>query len=201
MNDLQNQNQICKEPYGGASKILYEILEKFPVNGKKVAVLGTLIPWIEAIVINSGAISVTTIEYNKPVSELENFIVVSYDEFIKSDTKYDIIITFSSVEHSGLGRYGDDLNPNGDLDTMNEIYDHLHNNGLLFWGAPVGAEDAIYWNVHRIYGPIRFNMMFKNFIIMEWFGHDSSILSNNPTKQRKVRIKQPFIVAKKIILK
>ena len=28
------------------------------------------------------------------------------------------MVTFSSIEHSGLGRYGDSLNPWGDLITM-----------------------------------------------------------------------------------
>jgi hypothetical protein len=34
-----------------------------------------------------------------------------------SDTlgMFDAIVTFSSVEHSGLGRYGDALNPWGDI--------------------------------------------------------------------------------------
>jgi hypothetical protein len=34
-----------------------------------------------------------------------------------SDTlgTFDAIVTFSSVEHSGLGRYGDALNPWGDI--------------------------------------------------------------------------------------
>ena len=32
--------------------------------------------------------------------------------------RYDGLVTFSSVEHSGLGRYGDALNPWGDLIAM-----------------------------------------------------------------------------------
>ena len=32
--------------------------------------------------------------------------------------KYDAMVTFSSLEHSGLGRYGDGLNPWGDLIAM-----------------------------------------------------------------------------------
>ena len=32
--------------------------------------------------------------------------------------QFDAMVTFSSIEHSGLGRYGDSLNPWGDLITM-----------------------------------------------------------------------------------
>lgn len=31
---------------------------------------------------------------------------------------FDAMVTFSSIEHSGLGRYGDELNPHGDVITM-----------------------------------------------------------------------------------
>ncbi len=34
---------------------------------------------------------------------------------------FDVMITFSSVEHSGLGRYGDILNPWGDLITLAQV--------------------------------------------------------------------------------
>ena len=31
------------------------------------------------------------------------------------ESQFDVVFTYSSVEHSGLGRYGDPLNPAGDL--------------------------------------------------------------------------------------
>ncbi|KAJ1487113.1 hypothetical protein T484DRAFT_1787720 [Baffinella frigidus] len=31
---------------------------------------------------------------------------------------FDAVVSFSSVEHTGLGRYGDALNPWGDLQTI-----------------------------------------------------------------------------------
>ena len=33
--------------------------------------------------------------------------------------KFDVMVSFSSIEHSGLGRYGDELNPWGDLVSHN----------------------------------------------------------------------------------
>ena len=38
--------------------------------------------------------------------------------FKKEEDKFDAVVTFSSVEHSGLGRYFDMINPWGDLLTM-----------------------------------------------------------------------------------
>ena len=35
---------------------------------------------------------------------------------------YDNAATFSSIEHAGLGRFGDPLNPDGDLDVMSQVH-------------------------------------------------------------------------------
>ena len=50
-----------------------------------------------------------------------------------SDNLYDIVIQYSSIEHSGLGRYGDYLDPEGDLKAMNDIYDNLHKTESEFY--------------------------------------------------------------------
>ena len=80
---------------------------------------------------------------------------------VRDELNDDVIITFSSVEHSGLGRYGDPLNPDGDIETMNSIYNNLKKDGLLIWGAPVCEKDGLVWNKHRIYGPKRLLLLFK----------------------------------------
>ena len=36
--------------------------------------------------------------------------------------QFDAMVSFSSIEHSGLGRYGDQLNPWGDLITMAKVW-------------------------------------------------------------------------------
>lgn len=54
------------------------------------------------------------------------------------------------VEHVGLGRYGDPLDPDGDLKAMNELTRVLALNGLLLFVVPVG-QPRICFNAHRIY--------------------------------------------------
>ena len=119
---------------------------------------------------------------------------ISYWDFQKNTTKYDCIITYSSIKHSGLGRYGDPLDPNGDVHTMQEIHKNLVNNGLLIWGAPVG-HDALVWNVHRIYGKIRLPLIFNGFKELEWIDFDKDILLNSPLNKSCM---QPVIVLSKI---
>jgi SAM-dependent methyltransferase len=54
------------------------------------------------------------------------------------------------VEHVGLGRYGDPLDPDGDLKAMRELQRVLAPDGDLLLVVPVGRPRVMY-NAHRIY--------------------------------------------------
>lgn len=54
------------------------------------------------------------------------------------------------VEHCGLGRYGDALDPAGDRRACAELARVLAPGGLLLFVTPVG-QPAIHFNAHRIY--------------------------------------------------
>lgn len=54
------------------------------------------------------------------------------------------------VEHVGLGRYGDPLDPSGDLKAMTELQRVLAAGGSLLFVVPVG-KPKIMFNAHRIY--------------------------------------------------
>lgn len=55
------------------------------------------------------------------------------------------------VEHVGLGRYGDVLDPDGDLKAIAELKRVLAPGGLLLFVVPVGGISRIMFNAHRIY--------------------------------------------------
>jgi len=108
------------------------------VNGKRVLVIGSMTPWIEATFLAAGARSVVTLEYraidarhpqvcasftavrkNEPsiiicvccpfCVLMKQMEVLTYSEirskFLEGSLEpFDIVVTFSSVEHSGLGR-------------------------------------------------------------------------------------------------
>ena len=54
------------------------------------------------------------------------------------------------VEHVGLGRYGDPLDPDGDLKAMRELARVLAPGGQLLFVVPIGRP-RIQYNAHRIY--------------------------------------------------
>ncbi len=64
------------------------------------------------------------------------------------------VATFSSIEHSGLGRYGDRLNPDGDRDAVRQAWCMLQPGGWLAIGVPMSCTERGYieFNAHRVYG-------------------------------------------------
>ena len=185
-------NQHGYEPYPNASLWILKAIEKYNIINKNVAVIGSLTPWIEAILLNFNN-TVTTVEYNVPDVNAENIKAISYWDFIKTSNIYDCIITYSSIEHSGLGRYGDPLDPEGDISTMNYIHKNLIDNGILIWGAPVG-HDVLVWNVHRVYGKIRLPIIFNKFEELEWIDVDKYSILNQELQNNSIN---PVIVLKK----
>lgn len=192
---VKSQDSITNEPYPGCSKLHVEACEKYSENikNKSIAVIGSMAPWIEAILINAGAKSITTVEYNVPQCNHNIIKTISYNDFCFSNEKYDSVFSFSSIEHSGLGRYGDPLNPNGDIETMNHIHNSLKEDGMIFIGFPVG-RDCIAWNAHRIYGPKRLELIFKDFDEIEWIGLNKDYIYTCPIVGCGP---QPLIVLKK----
>ena len=190
------------EPYpdyriGGACKLIQNVLNKYKVNDKSIAIIGSTSPWIESILINNNAKKVTTVEYNIPKCNFYKFNFMRYyEDFKYKKEKFDIIISYSSIEHSGLGRYGDILDPDGDKKTMNDIYNNLNDDGFLFLGIPVG-NDALVWNANRIYGSTRLPYLLENFEIIEWFGTTLEESLKLPIGFDWKSCYQPFIVLKK----
>ncbi len=51
----------------------------------------------------------------------------------------DRALSLSSFDHDGLGRYGDPINPIGDLVAMETVKQDLRSDGLLFLTIPIGS--------------------------------------------------------------
>jgi len=56
-----------------------------------------------------------------------------------------------TIEHIGLGRYGDPVDYEGDLKAMQELARVLAPGGCLLLVTPIGQESKILFNAHRIY--------------------------------------------------
>jgi len=71
------------------------------------------------------------------------------------------------IEHVGLGRYGDDLDPIGDQKAASELQRVLAANGDLLLVVPVGKA-TINFNGHRVYAYSQIITMFDQLRLMEF---------------------------------
>jgi len=67
-----------------------------------------------------------------------------------------------TIEHVGLGRYGDPIDPNGDLKAIREIRRVTAKKGNLLMVVPIGKK-KLQFNAHRIYDYIEFLSYFPDF--------------------------------------
>jgi len=153
--------KLSPNDYPKSSLQLVEVFNKFiNLSGKKCMVLGSISPWIECLLLHFNAESVTTLDYVTPKCNYK-INILSMNNYNK-EIKYDVIISFSSLEHDGLGRYGDPINPNGDIDACIEAYTMLKKDGYFICGIPIG-NGCIEGNYHRIYNQKRINKLFSLF--------------------------------------
>lgn len=67
------------------------------------------------------------------------------------------------VEHIGLGRYGDEIDPSGDMKAMGELQRVLAVDGNLLFVVPVGRP-RLAFNAHRVYS---YEMILNSFPRLE----------------------------------
>ena len=71
------------------------------------------------------------------------------------------------VEHIGLGRYGDPLDPEGSNKALSELQRVLAPNGQLYLSLPVGRE-RVCFNAHRVFEPQTIIAAMSNLRLLEF---------------------------------
>jgi len=71
------------------------------------------------------------------------------------------------IEHIGLGRYGDAIDPNGDLKAIEELKRVTAPGGSLLFVVPIGRPRVVF-NAHRIYSIDQIRNYFIGFSIEEF---------------------------------
>ena len=73
-----------------------------------------------------------------------------------ADESVESISCLHTIEHVGLGRYGDPIDPDGDIKALTELKRVVKKGGSLLIVVPVGKQ-RIEFNAHRIYAPSHMN--------------------------------------------
>lgn len=71
------------------------------------------------------------------------------------------------IEHIGLGRYGDPIDPQGSMKAAHELQRIVSPGGKLFLSLPVGRE-RICFNAHRVHAPATVLAMFSQMKLVEF---------------------------------
>uniref|UniRef100_A0A8R1I6U3 Uncharacterized protein n=1 Tax=Caenorhabditis japonica TaxID=281687 RepID=A0A8R1I6U3_CAEJA len=166
-----SKERLAGMAYGSEGESMFNAMKAYKLDGQSGVVIGSMQPWVEVSALVNGAKKILTVEYNKLTIQEEfrdRMSSILPVDFAKGWANYadtfNFAASFSSIEHSGLGRYGDPMDPIGDIREILKIKCVLKKGGLLFLGFPLGTDSIVY-NAHRIYGPIRLAMMFYGF---EW---------------------------------
>lgn len=169
---LKSGEDVSPKTYPEAMKDMKSAITTLPqgLANKTVLVVGSITPWLESIALHLGAKEVTTSDYNLPhwgrdmkkkLPQLKRGRLLPEMLADVNSEQYDVILSYSSIEHDGLGRYGDPIFPDGDLAAMREIYLLLKPGGSLVLGVPTEGVDANHYYSQRLYGPVRFPVLLR----------------------------------------
>ncbi|MBA4320324.1 MAG: hypothetical protein C0412_18155 [Flavobacterium sp.] len=126
-----------------AARVLAEIKPKKHVDISSILNFSTII---------SAFIPVEFYDYRPVNVKLNNFHAGKADllslPFLNNSVES--LSCMHTIEHIGLGRYGDSINPRGDIRAIEELKRVVAKNGNLIFVAPIGKPKTMF-NAHRIY--------------------------------------------------
>jgi SAM-dependent methyltransferase len=83
------------------------------------------------------------------------------------DNSIESVSSICVIEHIGLGRYGDPLDPYGTEKAIEELKRVVRDGGDLYISLPVDDKNRVYFNAHRAFEETYLEELFKPFIVVE----------------------------------
>ena len=119
----------------------------------------------------SGLVPVVYLEYRPLAHSLSGLSSVATD--IKrlpfQDRSLESVSSLHVIEHIGLGRYGDALDPEGTIKAARELSRVVKPGGNLYVAVPVGAR-AVWFNAHRVFRAAEVEEMFADLDLVDFAG-------------------------------
>lgn len=157
-----------------------KIIERHPNNHMDIGsridgfISHLLAAGIETTVIDVRPLSVWEMGFGIPKL---NFVQTDATNLIGiQDNSVESLSSLHAVEHFGLGRYGDEVNPLACFEAMHSLERVLAYGGILYFSVPVGREEKLMFNGHRIFSPATIIQTMGNLQLIElYIIHDSAI--------------------------
>ena len=124
---------------------------------------------VKTIGILSQLLPVTMVDIRPIDIELPglDFIEGSAENLPFEDSSIDSLSSLCVIEHIGLGRYGDRLDPFGHEKAIREFRRVLRPGGTIFFSVPVDRENRLYFNAHRAFTRARVLELMSGFTLVE----------------------------------
>jgi SAM-dependent methyltransferase len=97
------------------------------------------------------------------------------------DSSIESLSSLCVIEHIGLGRYGDPLDPLGSLKACNELARVIKPGGNLYISVPIEDIPKTYFNAHRSFNEDLFLNQFSHFTVQD----KAYIYGENFTSQKQ----------------
>lgn len=171
---------------------LEETLNKFKSKILKVVILGLYdidyLPWIEAVLLNlNPSAQIWVIDYQPKIYQSQNIIWIHLNQFLNEALitqdleQFDMVINYMMIEKVGLGRFGEEISIDSDLDTIELMSCILKENGIVVLGMSwnkYGNQSYLGFNSGRVYHEDRLSLMKKKFQVLyeNFFNLDSNLI-------------------------
>lgn len=121
------------------------------------------------VALASAIVPMRHLDYRPPALHLDNLECSAGDLMALpfADGSVQSLSCMHVIEHVGLGRYGDPLDPLGDAKACRELSRVLAVGGTLLFVTPVGRA-RICFNGHRIYSFAMIQALFPTLELREW---------------------------------
>ena len=123
----------------------------------------------------SGFVKTTFVDYRPLKANLEGLSSVASDilQLPFRPGSIDSLSCLHVIEHIGLGRYGDPIDPEGSKKAAKELASLLSPGGRLYLSLPVG-KSRICFNAHRVHSPEQVLAMFSDLQMLSFSCVDDS---------------------------
>ena len=153
-NDTMSRLRVGGSFHYGGDEGLYDLANRLPerFRGKHWLIPGSQTPVYEIWLIHyAKAARTTTLDYRRLTANYAGMEFGLVAEYWRAPRVFDCALSYSNFEHDGLGRYGDPIDPDGDVKAFRELWTMLRSKATLVFASPVGPGQ-IAFNAHRHFG-------------------------------------------------